>query len=88
MHSIDELSEAAKLAYQSFLDMRKSKTAHFTCLEAHEAIYESGGMPSAADKIQIEKLLSDHDKNVLAFKTAMAAVTDSEERLHLIQLLS
>jgi len=88
MQPVDELSEAAKLAYQSFLDMSNSKTAHFTCLKVHEAIYESGGMPSTEDKMEIEKLLSDHDKNVLAFKTAMAAVTDSEEKQTLIQLLS
>jgi len=88
MQPLDELSEAAKLAYQSFLDMSNSKTAYFTCMEAHEAIYESGGMPSTKDKMEIEKLLSNHDKNVLAFKTAMAAVTDSEERKTLIQLLS
>jgi len=88
MQSVDDLSEAAKLAYQAFLDMSNSKTAHFTCLEAHEFIYESGGIPSIAEKIEIEKLLSYHDKNVLAFKTAMTAVTDSEEKQTLIQLLS
>jgi len=88
MQSVDDLSEQAKLAYQAFLDMSNSKTAHFACLQAHESIYEIGGMPSIAEKMEIKKLLSYHDKNVLAFKTAMAAVTDSEEKQTLIQLLS
>jgi hypothetical protein len=88
MRTVDDLSEEAKLAYQAFLDMSNSKTTYFTCLKAHEAIYESGGMSSVAEKMEMEKLLSNHDKNVLAFKTAMAAVTDTEEKQTLIQLLS
>ena len=76
------------MAYQAFLDMSNSKTAHFTCLEAHQAIYEAGEMPGIADKLELEKLLSNHDKNVLAFKTAMAAVTDDKEKQILIQLLT
>jgi hypothetical protein len=88
MKSVDNLSDEAKMAYQAFIDMSNSKTAHFSCLEAHTAIYESSGMPSLAEKLEIEKLLADHDKNVLAFKTAMAAVTDSEEKLAVIQLMS
>jgi len=36
----------------------------------------------------LEKLLANHDKNVLAFKTAMDAVTDSDEKITLIQLIS
>ena len=87
MQSIDDLSDEAKVAYQAFLDMSNSKTAHFTCLEAHQAIYESGEMPGLADKLELEKLLSNHDKNVLAFKTAMTAVTDDKEKLALIQLM-
>jgi len=88
MQSIDDLSDEAKIAYQAFLDMGDSKTAHFTCLEAHQAIYESGEIPGLADKLELEKLLSNHDKNVLAFKTAMSAVTDSKEKQTLIQLLT
>ena len=87
MQSIDDLSDEAKIAYQAFLDMSNSKTAHFTCLEAHQAIYESGEMPGLADKLELEKLLSNHDKNVLAFKTAMTGITDSKEKLALIQLM-
>jgi hypothetical protein len=33
-------------------------------------------------------LLANHDKNVLAFKTAMAAVTDRDEKKTLVQLMS
>jgi len=88
MQSIDDLSDESKMAYQAFLDMSNSKTAHFTCLEAHQAIYEFGEMPGIADKLELEKLLSYHDKNVLAFNTAMAGVTDSKEKQILIQLLT
>ncbi len=88
MQSVDGLSEEAKIAYQAFLDMSNSKTAHFNCLESIETIYESGGVPSIAENLELEKLLANHDKNVLAFTTAMAAVTDSDEKKTLVQLMS
>ncbi len=88
MQSVDGLSEEAKIAYQAFLDMSNSKAAHFNCLEAIENIYESGGVPSIAENLDLEKLLAYHDKNVIAFKTAMDAVTDSDEKKTLIHLLS
>ena len=88
MQSVDGLSEEAKIAYQAFLDMSNSKTAHFDCLEAIQAKYESGGAPSIVENLELENLLANHDKNVLAFKTAMAAVTDSDEKKTLVQLMS
>ncbi len=88
MQSVDDLSEAAKIAYQAFLDMSNSKTAHFNSLKAIETIYESGGVPGIAENLELEKLLANHDKNVLAFTTAMAAVTDSDEKMALVQLMS
>ena len=88
MQSVDSLSEEAKIAYQAFLDMSNSKAAHFNCLEAIETIYEIGGVPSIAENLELKKLLANHDKNVLAFKTAMNAVTGSDEKKALIQLIS
>ncbi|MFT5503523.1 MAG: hypothetical protein ACI845_002421 [Gammaproteobacteria bacterium] len=88
MKTIDDLSEEAQQAYQAFVDMSQSKTAHFTCLQAHDSIYEAGGMPSLTEKLELETLLSNHDKNVIAFKTTMAAVTDNEEKMAVIQLMS
>ncbi len=88
MQSVDDLSEEAKIAHQAFVDMSNSKAAHFNCLEAIETIYESGGVPSIAEKLELKKLLANHDKNVLAFKTAMDAVTNSDEKIILIQLIS
>ncbi len=88
MQSIDGLSEEAKIAYQAFLDMGNSKAAHFNCLEAIETIYESGGVPNIAENLELKKLLANHDKNVLAFKTAMDAVTNSDEKKTVIQLIS
>ena len=88
MQSVDSLSEEAKIAYQAFLDMSNSKAAHFNCLEAIETIYEIGGVPSIAENLELKKLLANHDKNVLAFKTAMDAVTGSDEKKALIQLIS
>jgi hypothetical protein len=88
MKSLGGLSEEAKIAYQAFRDMSNSKSAHFYCLEAIETIYESGGVPSLAENLELKKLLANHDKNVLAFKTAMAAVTDGDERKSLLQLMS
>jgi hypothetical protein len=88
MRSADGLSEEAQIAYQAFVDMSNSKAAHFNCLEAIEIRYKSGGAPSAAENLELENLLAIHDKNVLAFKTAMNAVTASEERKTLLQLMS
>jgi hypothetical protein len=88
MQSVDGLSEEAKIAYQAFLDMSNSKTAHFNCLEAIETLYDSGGVPGIAENLELEKLLANHDKNVLAFTTAMAAVTDNDEKQTLVQLMS
>jgi len=88
MPSIDDLGENAKLAYQAFLDMSNSKALHFACLQAIESTYNSGGVPGLAENLELEKLLANHDKNVLAFKTAMTAVTDNDEKLRLIELMS
>jgi hypothetical protein len=88
MHSIDDLSEEAQIAYRAFVDMRDSKDAHFNLLEALETARKSGEVPSLADNLELEKRLAVHDKNVLAFKTAMAAVTDEEEIRLLVELMS
>ncbi len=88
MQSVDDLSEEAKIAYQAFLDMGNSKAAHFGCLEVIETKYKSGGVPSIAENLELEKLLANHDKNVLAFKTAMDAITDRDEKIILLQLIS
>ena len=88
MPSIDDLSDAAKIAHQAFIDMSHSKAAYFDRLTAIDAMYESGGAPSLAENQELEKLLGLHDKNVMAFKTAFAAVTDDGEKQVLIQLMS
>ena len=88
MPSIDDLSDAAQIAHQAFIDMSHSKAAHFDRLTAIDAMYESGGAPSLAEKLELEKLLGLHDRNVMAFKTAFAAVTDDGEKQVLIQLMS
>jgi hypothetical protein len=88
MISVDDLSEEAKTAYQAFLDMSNSKAAHFSCLEAIDTKYKFGGVPSIEENLDLEKLLANHDKNVLAFKTAMTAVTDNDEIQTMFQLMS
>jgi len=88
MSSTDDMSEAAQIAQQAFIDMSNSKNAHFDRLAAINAIYESGGAPSPAENLELEKLLANHDKNVLAFKTAILAVTDEVEKKTLLQLMS
>ena len=88
MPSTDELSEAAKIAYQAFVDMSNSKVAHFDRLAEIDAMYETGGAPSLAESLELEKLLAHHDKNVLAFKTAFVAITDDAEKQQLLQLMS
>lgn len=84
----DDLSDEAKLVYQAFLDMSHSKSAHFSCLQAIESVYETGGAPSLAEKLELEKLLQNHDRNVVAFRMALAALTDDSERQAVIALMS
>lgn len=86
--SPENLGSSAQVAWQAFLDMKASKAAHFGCLEAIEAKYRDGGAPSLAENLELEKLLADHDRNVLAFQTAMAAVTDADEMRALVDLMS
>ena len=50
--------------------------------------YESGGAPGISETLELEKLLDVHNKNVLAFKTAMNAVKDTTEKQALFQLMS
>ena len=88
MISLADLSDAAKIAHRAFIDMRNSKTAYFDRLSAIDAMYESGGAPSLAENLELEKLLGLHDKNVMAFKAAFAGVTEDEERQALIELMS
>ena len=88
MQSVDNLNVEAKIAYQAFLDMNSSKTTHINGLKSIEIKYKSGGVPSIAENLELERLLANHDKNVLAFTTAMAAVTDSDEKQTLIELMS
>lgn len=88
MQNADNLSEAAKIAYQAFLDMKRGKDEHFNCLAAIENKYQAGGAPSPAENRELEKLLERHDRNVLAFSTAMADVTDEAEKNALVELMS
>ncbi|MFT5218420.1 MAG: hypothetical protein ACI9LO_001281 [Planctomycetota bacterium] len=84
----ENLSEAGAKAQQSFIDMSQSKNAHFDCLAALENKYQSGGAPSLVENLELQRLLAAHDKNVLAFKTAILAVTDDAEKQILYQLMS
>jgi hypothetical protein len=88
MQTVDDLSEQAKVAYQAYVDMSQSKAAYFNCMKAIDGKYQSGGAPSTAENLELEKLLARHDKNVLAFTTAMAAVTDDSDTEKLMQLMS
>ena len=88
MQDPNEMSEAAQTAYQAFLDMKASKAAHFGCLEALESKYSVGGAPSLAENLELEKLLERHDRNVMAFQAALAAVDDADEMQALVKLMS
>ncbi len=86
--TIDDLTEEAKIAYQAFQDMGKSKQTYFSFLQEIDIKYKQGGAASIAENLQLEKLLGIHDKNVVAFNTAMTAVKDIEARNALIKLMS
>lgn len=86
--SVDDLTTEAKIAYQAFHDMRVSKEAYFHFLQDIDIKYKAGGAASIAENLQLEKLLGLHDKNVIAFNTAMAAVEDVDARNALIKMMS
>ena len=88
MPTVDDLSETAQIAHRAFLDMSQSKAAHFDFLVALEAKYKLGGAPGDDENRELARLLALHDKNVQAFKAAMSAVTDSDEKQILFQLFS
>lgn len=84
----EDLTAAAKIAWRAYLDMNQSKQAYFGLLQEIETKYKTGGAPGIAENLQLEKLLKAHDKNVLAFNTAMAAVENTDDRTALIKLMS
>ncbi len=86
--SVDDLTKEAKVAYQAFQDMGVSKEAYFHFLQDIDIKYKQGGAASIAENLQLEKLLGVHDKNVIAFNTAMTAVEDVEARNALIKMMS
>jgi len=86
--SIDDLTKEAKVAFQAFQDMSVSKEAYFHFLQDIDIKYKQGGAASIAENLQLEKLLGLHDKNVIAFNTAMTAVEDVEARNALIKMMS
>ncbi|MGD8349390.1 MAG: hypothetical protein PVI79_09140 [Gammaproteobacteria bacterium] len=88
MQSVDELSEAAQIAYRAFVDMSASKDEHFALLKSIEQARLVGEPPGLGENLELEKLLAVHDRNVLAFKTAMAEVTDEDEIQALVRLMS
>ena len=88
MSNPENLSEPAKVAYRAFQDMSNSKRAHFSFLETLEKRYETGGAPSLQENLELDKLLTAHDKNVMAFRAAMEELTDEQEKQSLINLLS
>ncbi|MFT5396180.1 MAG: transketolase [Gammaproteobacteria bacterium] len=86
--SVDDLTKEAKVAYQVFQDMGVSKEAYFHFLQDIDIKYKQGGAASIAENLQLEKLLGVHDKNVIAFNTAMSAVEGVEARNALIKVMS
>ena len=86
--SIEGLSEEARIAYQAYQDMGESKRAYFSLLQEIDEKYKNGGAASDDETELLSRLLSEHDKNVVAFNTAMQAVVDVDARTALIKLMS
>ncbi len=86
--SVDDLTKEAKIAYQAFQDMSISKQAYFHFLQDIDMKYKQGGSASIAENLQLEKLLGVHDKNVIAFNTAITVVENIEARHALIKMMS
>lgn len=88
MQGKQDLSAEAQLAYRAFQDMSTSKDQHFRRLESISVKYENGGAPSDAEKLELQELLAAHNRNVIAFKTAMSGVKDADEKGKLVRMMS
>ena len=86
--TVEKLTVEAQVAFRAFQDMSKSKQAYFSLLQEIDIKYKNGGAASIAENLLLEKLLGEHDKNVVAFNTAMAAVEDFDAKTALIKLMS
>lgn len=83
-----QLTEEASIAYHAYQEMCDSKDTYFTLLQEIDEKYKEGGQASSNETEELERLLSQHSKNVAAFNDAMSAVEDFEARNALIKLMS
>jgi len=84
---IENLSPEIAAAWQAYQSMCASKDDYFTLLQTLDEKYKSGGEPGIAESLKLEQLLGEHDRKVKLFNQTMAAITGSEAKQQLMELL-
>lgn len=64
----ENIPDAAIPAWNAYLDMEKSKQAHFNLLAKLESNYQQHGSRTLAENASLENLLSEHDECVQCFR--------------------
>lgn len=86
--SEENLPQPVQTAWDAYRDMGESKSIYFSYLSEIDLKYKSGGTPTFAENLQLEKLLKAHDEKVAKFNDTMRAIEDKEHRELLLKKLS
>ena len=78
----------ARVAWEAYQAMSRSKAEYFDLLQKLDLKYRESGSPSIAENLQLEKLLKVHDGKVAAFNDAMNNVVDKDARVMLLKQLT
>lgn len=78
----------ARVAWEAYQAMSRSKAEYFDLLQKLDRKYRESGSPSIAENLQLEKLLKVHDGKVAAFNDAMNNVVDKDARVMLLKQLT
>ena len=65
------LPDEAQAVWAIYQTMAVTKQRHFDYLQTLEDKYEKYGQPSTAEKAHLERLLTDHDRQVKAFRSEL-----------------
>ncbi len=78
----DGLPEAAGPAWEAYRAMEASKLRYFGLLQEVETKAERGLPRTLAERMQLEQLLAEHDRQVARFREAVKALMSKEPEAH------
>ena len=75
---VESIPDEAEPAWDAYLEMGKSKQAHFNMLETLESKYQEGGRASFAEEAQLRNLLAEHNERVQSFRRLTKALQTTD----------